>query len=201
MRLLWMCRSGLLRRGKMVLVKRDEVHVVLCVVRCCCMLYVACCGQGFWGLVDELSKPLGARAGKISLPFSAERPIMKTGMPASFFLLSAESDMLRVESVKVGSASGESEISSSHQEAILKESDHPKRRGVLLVPFARSDILCEVRYGTLWERILRSCGSYRSNGWPHVGGGPRGLRPREYIFRRLGELPLCDAVAVAVGSV
>ena len=46
----------------------------------------------FEGLVRAgvLSKS-GARAGKISLPFSAERPIMKTGMPASFLLLSVES--------------------------------------------------------------------------------------------------------------
>jgi hypothetical protein len=38
---------------------------------------------------------LGARAGKISLPFSAERPIMKTGMPAPFLLVLVASVMLR----------------------------------------------------------------------------------------------------------
>jgi hypothetical protein len=75
--------------GEGVLVK--GMRFICCTV-CCVLLYVVNI-EGFG--VGVLSKPLGARAGKISLPFSAERPIMKTGMPASFFLLSVESVMLR----------------------------------------------------------------------------------------------------------
>lgn len=70
-----------------MLVKRIKTCCTLC-----CMLQ--CCGQGFGAGV--LSKS-GARAGKISLPFSAERPIMNTGMPASF--LSVESIVLYFEGV------------------------------------------------------------------------------------------------------
>jgi hypothetical protein len=48
---------------------------------------------------------------------------MKTGMPASFFLLSVESVMLRFEGVKVGSeGSGKVRFLSRHQEAILLKS-------------------------------------------------------------------------------
>jgi hypothetical protein len=106
------------------------------------------------GLAGVLSKPFGARAGKISLPFSAERPIMKTGMPASFFLL------LSADECEYGS---ESEISSRTSRGhFVEESDHhPKGRGVLLVSclspvrtfyVVKSDT---ERFGNVYTQVLR----------------------------------------------
>ena len=59
----------------------------MCCTACCNVVKVEDEGLVSAGVLSKS----GARAGKISLPFSAERPIMKTGMPASFLLLSVES--------------------------------------------------------------------------------------------------------------
>ena len=79
-----MYRSVLLCGENFKLVERN-VYTLYCHVVCCVNM------KGFVAGFRVLSKS-GARAGKISLPFSAERPIMNTGMPVSF-LLSDGTDM------------------------------------------------------------------------------------------------------------
>jgi len=115
-------------------------------------------------------------------------------MPDSFVLLLSvvESVMLRFPTYGLDRACRRQSLFSQTLRGLLfEEFDHPKRRGVLPRAFRPFGHLIEVRYGTLWERILsasKSYGSYRSNGRPHVVGGP--LRLRDYIFRRLGRLAI-----------
>jgi hypothetical protein len=69
------------------------------------------------------------------------------------------------------------------------------------VPFARSDIHVKSPIRLLSERILTQFGSCRSNGGrPHVARWTSQTARVYCIFRRLGRLRICDAVAVECES-
>ena len=132
------------------------------------------------GLGAAVLSKSGARAGKISLPFSAERPTMNTGMPASSLLsLSARTVMLRFKTVSSKVRVKDEVSPKPSEDHYLKESATLKGAAFCSCLSPVRTFMSKVRYDCF--RNVYSRNSVRAGRTvvdPTWLGGP--LRPREY---------------------